>query len=60
METISQEIGNMLIESNEWLPFNSDKTLLDISMSLLQEGLESESLIVQFEVIEGISCKFSL
>lgn len=54
METISQEIGNMLIESNEWLPFNSDKTLLDISMSLLQEGLESESLIVQFEVIEGI------
>ncbi|KAJ6225298.1 hypothetical protein RDWZM_003843 [Blomia tropicalis] len=49
VETISQEIGNMLIESNEWLPFNSDKTLLDISMSLLQEGLESESLIVQFE-----------
>ncbi|XP_017482818.1 PREDICTED: tyrosine-protein phosphatase non-receptor type 4-like [Rhagoletis zephyria] len=42
-------VENMPSSGNNRLSMEPVKSLLDISMNLLQEGLESESLIVQFE-----------
>lgn len=44
-------VENMPSSGNNRLSMEPVKSLLDISMNLLQEGLESESLIVQFEVL---------
>lgn len=44
-------VENMPSNGSNRLSMEPISSLLDISMNLLQEGLESESLIVQFEVL---------
>lgn len=49
-EEHADTVEKMPSNGNNRLSMEPVSSLLDISMNLLQEGLESESLIIQFEV----------